>query len=371
MRKRIILTLYIILILIVGLWPFNFWSRNNVEKSPERTGIILNKGDITDKYNPRGIVFSKESIILADSGKLVLEIWLKCRQVTQHQLSSIVSFYRNDESVLILEQWRTTFIIRVPDKSSGEKKFRHIGIREALPQDSLRHFTISFVDDGVRLYINGKLARHFKDFFLNDTSNRELGQLVIGNSISGKNPWNGEIHGLAVYNKNVNISEKTTNYRFWNSTNYQKNIEPYETGYYFEFGNFKDNIIIDKINRKFKLYILENFKILRRNYISIRLNERTWSCSFITDIIINILGFIPLGFLLCSYIPNTDYRSIKLYYGILIFICLILSMFIEISQAYIISRDSSAIDLILNTLGAILGLVLYKFTHVVLQSNRL
>lgn len=74
------------------------------------------------------------------------------------------------------------------------------------------------------------------------------------------------------------------------------------------------------------------------------------------DFIINVIGFIPLSFILIIVIgklrrcPKPIYRFL-----LIICICAFASLCIEVSQYFIVGRSSSLIDIAGNALGAVLG----------------
>jgi glycopeptide antibiotics resistance protein len=79
---------------------------------------------------------------------------------------------------------------------------------------------------------------------------------------------------------------------------------------------------------------------------------------YVIDVLLNIPGFIPLGFILCVYLslvrtPWNAILSAALAGGILSFV-------IEVLQAYIPQRISGTTDIITNTLGTVLGAVLTR-----------
>jgi glycopeptide antibiotics resistance protein len=75
------------------------------------------------------------------------------------------------------------------------------------------------------------------------------------------------------------------------------------------------------------------------------------------DLIVNLLGFVPLGFSLCLLLHYVF--SIHYYRYIVILFSFLTSLFIECAQAYLITRTSQLSDLILNSWGGVLGVVLY------------
>ena len=78
------------------------------------------------------------------------------------------------------------------------------------------------------------------------------------------------------------------------------------------------------------------------------------------DAAINILGFIPLGYLMMSYLLSSD-RKQKMVPVICLSIiaCISISLIIELSQYYIPGRTSSLSDLLFNGLGAFGGIIYY------------
>jgi len=79
-----------------------------------------------------------------------------------------------------------------------------------------------------------------------------------------------------------------------------------------------------------------------------------------SDSAVNILGFIPLGYLMISYFLSSA-RIQKKVPAICLTIaaCIGISLFIELSQYYIPGRASSLLDLLFNGLGALGGIIYY------------
>jgi hypothetical protein len=79
-----------------------------------------------------------------------------------------------------------------------------------------------------------------------------------------------------------------------------------------------------------------------------------------SDVAINILGFIPLGYLMMSYFLSSDRKQKKVPVICLsITACIGISFIIELSQYYLPGRTSSLSDLLFNGLGAFGGIIYY------------
>ena len=78
------------------------------------------------------------------------------------------------------------------------------------------------------------------------------------------------------------------------------------------------------------------------------------------DNILNLIGFIPFGFILAATLIKLGGTFEKHYFFITVLFCFTVSLIIEILQAWLPSRSSSMSDLIFNTLGALIGAMVLR-----------
>jgi len=114
------------------------------------------------------------------------------------------------------------------------------------------------------------------------------------------------------------------------------------------------------VNDRYNLLIPDKFKILKKNFLQLSCNALKLNSSTLRDVAINILGFIPLGCFLFVYIFSI--QSLKTPSWRLIILAILggiaFSLIIEILQAYLPTRRSSLTDLIFNTIGSGIGIIL-------------
>jgi len=102
-------------------------------------------------------------------------------------------------------------------------------------------------------------------------------------------------------------------------------------------------------------YNLEFFKEIRR-FITYR--EQLGFEVFIVNIVGNILAFAPFGFMLP--LLNTKYRK----FFLIAFLSLLFSLSVEVVQLLFKVGIFDVDDIMLNTVGGILGYLAYKVVHI-------
>lgn len=82
--------------------------------------------------------------------------------------------------------------------------------------------------------------------------------------------------------------------------------------------------------------------------------------SYVANLAVNVVGFIPVGFFICATLISLCRRRRSI--GLSTLTGFLLSLSIEILQAYIPMRKSGTTDLITNTLGTLVGALLCAYT---------
>jgi glycopeptide antibiotics resistance protein len=359
-----IFCLVILLILIVaGLWPFNFLAKNKVAWLPDQRGVHFYGQSIMASSELR----NNGELPLFPDKSITMEIHLRPLLVTS-SLPNILTLYDGrTPDIFFIGQWRSDLIIKSrtdnPAMRKKGKVYREIGINNVLIKDQDCLLTITSAAGGTAVYINGKLSHFYANYhMLAGMTERPL-RLVLGNSPSGKSYWTGHLMGLAVYNRVLSIDQVLKSYESW--TTMTPASTPTEEGCLalYSFKEGKGTMAHSEINSNDMLIIPERFKPIQRKILSPFLLGYQWNLSALQDVTTNIFGFIPFGFFFSALIIKTARTRRLSAYLIIVVLGTGLSVAIEMTQAYLPMRDSSLTDVVMNSAGTILGIVIFQIFY--------
>jgi VanZ family protein len=261
---------------------------------------------------------------------------------------------------MTLSQWKSTIIAQGRIQNRHPERYPKVGVKDALLQGVKRLFTITSGPEGTKIYIDGKLAGNSPRFNLFLGNEGNIGQLILGNSPTGKQYWTGNLLGLAIYNRSLTEEEVLKSFESWE--NNKKSSLPKEEGLVssYLFNERSGTLAQDHVGGH-HLLIPSRFKVLQKTILVPPWKDFSLSRSYFMDILTNILGFIPFGFFFSAYLclrkPRSTYRILLI--SILLAGCISLS--IELIQVYLPTRSSQLTDVITNILGAVLGVILFYF----------
>jgi VanZ family protein len=213
---------------------------------------------------------------------------------------------------------------------------------------------------GTVVYLNGSQVQAFPRFKI---SQKELsGQTIMGTSPIDYLPGSGEVSGMALYLKELTPAEVFRHYRNWTDERglVPPDLENAIASYPFTegAGRYIHNTVVSGAD----LEIPTRFSIPHKALLKSPGKEFEANWDYWNDVLRNIAGFVPLGFIVCAYWACTRSRKQAILCAILCGGAL--SFVIELLQFYIPQRNSGVTDIITNTLGTALGAVLMRPTLV-------
>ncbi|HEY4978378.1 MAG TPA: VanZ family protein [Candidatus Acidoferrum sp.] len=313
-------------ILMATLWPFHFFPTNNVEWLQSENGL---------RFHRDGVVISTAYLNApgAEAGNgCTLELML--RPASTESSGVILNFYSPDNPRRFqVRQWTDGLLVthELPGPQNKLRKTK-FDVDHAFQSGQLLLLTITSGQNSTVVYLNGRHAQSFPKFKI--SCSEWTGRLAIGSSAVDYEPWQGEIYGLAIYPLEFSTEEVSRRDYSWSEGHAIRNV----------------------ITPGPDLEIPKHFVIPVKAFLKSPGKEFEPSRDYLDDVLRNVAGFVPLGFLLGGYWGWGRARRQAVLYAILA--GGMLSLVIEVLQAYIPQRNSGVTDIMTNTLGAALGALL-------------
>ena len=346
--------------LAAGLKPKGFRFDNKVSWIKDQPGIRFSRFGIA-YTNPFNDLIAAN---ISGTDDFSLEIALKPASYRGYRFKFILALHDGkDSEQLVMGQWRSSFIVMNGDDYAYRRKSKRIAADAAdaaSPSPAARFVTITSGKEGTRIYLDGEPVRTQKDLTLKMPP-RGNGRLLLGNSAYGKHPWQGDIYGLALYRHTVTSREAADHFKRWaedRSFSYAADGNAFAL---YLFDEKAGTRALDHAGGNLHLEMPSRMQVLEKRILAPPWKGFMFNRSFTTDIIINLFGFIPFGFILFATLVRFGGTFDKHAIFFTVILCFFVSLVIEILQAWIPSRSSSMLDLLLNTLGAWVGAIGCRF----------
>jgi VanZ family protein len=295
----------------------------------------------------------------ADPGPLSIEMALKSGPSSDGHFRFLLLLHDgHDDTQLVIGQWKSWLIVMNGDDYDAKRRRARIAVR-AFQQSRERFVTVASGPAGTSVFLDGRLARSKADLHLQIPNTGGGARLVLGNSIYGRHPWMGEIFGLAFFDRVLAGPTVEAHFRQWDQArSLAFAVQENSTGLYLfdEGGGAK---VVDHGKGGKALRIPAKMTILTKEFLTAPFAHGEYNPSLFQDMVINIAGFVPMGFLLSALLCHGRRRDFRKRLLIVMLACGAMSLVIEVAQAWIPSRSSQMLDLILNTLGAGVGVALH------------
>ncbi len=328
--RRSILLLLVLVTLSFGWWPFSFSPENDVAYRPEVAAWGFNSQYEAGDFAARGIAYSEADLDTRNWSGVTIRIVLRGRAKASG-LGVFLEFFEEDSDelpALLVSQWQNHLAMRSRrERSSVKRGYSEIGYRDLFAGGDFVELLVSSEGQRTHVYVDGKAVATRSDFSLLGPDNRFVGRMVIGNSAEGTRPFTGEI----------------------------KSVQVFDTFYRAKSASLlaaKPVLDFDLSSSKVPLgmRIPEQFEPAKRSVLNAIDAVNLDKPSYRSDVLVNSLGFIPVGLCFAAMAR----RRVKSLVAVLAWVAMAsfcLSFSIEWMQGYMVHRDSSQLDLVLNTLS--------------------
>jgi VanZ family protein len=343
--------------LYFGLRPRGYHFTNGVNWVEDGNGITFYKYGIAYTNPFKGILEGD----FREKKEFSIEIGLKPAQEKRAKGFRFVLAFHNgkDREQMLIGQWRSWIIVMNGDDYDHKRRTKRISVDTSVRAHKERLFTITTGDMGTEVYIDNRLVRAKRDFTLEIPSGPQT-RLVLGNSVYGRHSWGGEVYGLAVYDYALSAQDIAGHCEQWSRAKSFSFAEKANPLALYLFNEKSGPVVLDHTNRQNHIHLPTKMKILSKEVLSSRGNHLKMNKGFFGDVIINFVGFLPLGFIVAAALYHIANTFLRQHFVMAIVFCFLTSLSIEIAQAWLPSRSSQMLDLMLNTVGGFGGAAIFR-----------
>jgi hypothetical protein len=328
-------------ILIAGLWPFNFRPQNGVKVLPGE-GIRI--------YRYGQILSTEPWHIKNQTSQFSVEFWFRPAGTGYGYDSPVFSLSSPGVvNFAVGQSGRDLYTaVLIPD-ANRDAVLRKLWLDGACASNRPLLVTVVSSAEGVAVYLDGHATRSFPV----SVSARTLsGTITLGHTPTGDQPWSGDLFGVALYDRKLNVDEVTHHIEQWRAGKAQELKEQEGAAGLYDLRSASINLVRNLGRYGPDLVVPTTFHARSKHTLGW---PTTWSSSTVADALENIAGFMPVGFLFVMAAGGITRRSLARVSIAAVSAAALLSLSIELLQVYLPSRDSSLADLLTNILGAALG----------------
>ena len=338
-------------LLFAGLWPFRFWPANNVHWIGGPPGLRFDKYGIASGKEP--LFGPREPIDLALPFTIRMNV--RPHEEPSGYLPRILSAYDVEgRELFFLGQWRAGLVLRIFE----EERFHRFRYRETgaggLKKDVTHSIVVRSDNHALTLFIDGVPAKTKPGVDFSLLSDKRVpAWMILGISPSGESPWRGDLLSLAFYQKALSPGELAS-----------KEAAPVIR---YDFSEGSGTVCRGGTDSRYDLVIPSVFRAPKKGILVPPWRVHKFDRSFWIDVFVNILGFIPFGIAVYAWLWKDRDRKATSTMVIAILLGAGISLFIELLQVYLPTRDSSLTDVMNNLIGTYLGARLFQAVRDILN----
>ena len=335
-------------ILLAGLNFEAFEFHNYVEWASDGPGL---------EFGEHGLAYTDTFTTGEDADQHIgrgftIEIALRPEEGAEGGFRVIAVFHSGEDALqLLIAQWRETIIVMNGDDYDYRRRAPRLTVSLADHDTGPLFFVVRSDARGSTLYIDGESVASRAELTFRLSTDDAPGRLVLGNSVYGDSPWRGNISGFALHR--VALDEETLRHHreWWSRGQGFAGNDYVSADLSYPLSERTGRRALDRSSNGRDLQFPRE-----RSFVDPKLfASGVGALGDVVDIGLNLGGFIPLGFLLVALFADVTPMTRRPALASAIAAGFALSFSIELAQAWIPSRSSSLIDLLLNVVGTGVG----------------
>jgi VanZ family protein len=261
-----------------------------------------------------------------------------------------------------LAQWRSHLILRASSRGNDlHRDYRETEAENVLLKNIPRFVTVTSRNGNTTIYADGHRTGVTGNFPILPADPFVSGKFVLGNSPGGRSPWRGDLLFLAAYDRELSAGEVLNHFRDWTVYGTPAWLPGETPSLLYRFDERTGMTIRNHGGSRYDISMPATFHALEKNVLFPPWQEERIDRSFIQDVVVNVLGFLPFGFSFIAWLRNHDSLKRKPLVFLVAAFGLCISLAIELLQTYLPTRTSSLTDVFSNLSGTILGAYLFRW----------
>jgi len=331
-------------ILVAGLWPFCA-PKNQVAWIQGENGI---------RFGEHGTALSSTTLPIGGGpGACTIEIWAKPAKLWT--TGSILTFYnpQTGSEFSIKQDYADLLLVIRRGRGNSARNDEQLWVENVF-RTQQRFITIASDGRETQVYVDGQLAITAPGFPL--SSQHLAGQIILANAPLRDHSWSGELKGLAIYRVKLSSAEVQQQYQHWITGGAPTPDKIANAAAVYVFREHRGSLISSLVQTAPTLNIPGRFLVVDHSLFESPVSESRSDQHYLKDALINVAGFIPLGFVCGLYFGIV--RKLKQSVLITVVIGATVSVAIEYFQSFLPTRFSGVTDIITNTGGTLIGAML-------------
>ncbi len=322
--------------LAFGLWPGTPAPVNELRSSVDGLQLLapsqaISRGDL-----------------LAHGGEGSLELWFEQHEPSASGNLSILGLWRDGRAQLILGQWPGGFYLHNhADNPGGWPELDRYAL---VPEkQGLRHAALRITENEIHLAIDGEALDVMIPLRPKESDPGFGGRLLVGATSFEEDAFSGLVRAAAFHSRRLEGDELRSRAKTEPSMLFERGMtEDLQAFYLFAAEGIEDAGRMPASAPEF--YAPLRVGSPDPGFLRVGISSRwPWS-SILWDLSINLFGFMPLGWVLAVHARRHP-LLVAFLAG------LALSLAIEVTQYWLPGRQSSAVDLLCNGIGAWIGAI--------------
>ena len=274
---------------VAGFWPFGP-VYNDVTWIADQPGF---------RYGEHGIILSAGPLSANGSGDCSIKMWV--RPAGSGQSSTLLAFYALSGGTGV-SLHRSLSDLRLDRETGGGKPVKHFA-GKILHDGMLAFVSVVSGPRGTAVYLDGTLIRVLPQVrtIPGDCS----GSFAVAHSSRGHHRWQGEIHGLAIYNQELTPGQVRANWQSWRKAGRPDNSTGGQPVVLYLFSEGGGKVVPDHGAAGVNLTIPDRYRPVQRTWLLSPFSATDLGWVYAGDVLINIIGFVPFGFALSAFLAST------------------------------------------------------------------